>query len=122
MSFTSEVSAFIDTLGPFYESVIEDEDNQTSRILKNQTSSDPTRLSLEHTDGPNAEIKVSSLEIDRKEGNRELQNSKSLEFRNDDGHIDQEVEEHSEYNQLNQGSNQKKIIITSNIYNTSPAN
>ena len=114
MSFTSEVSAFIDTLGPFYESVIEDEDNQTSRILKTQTSSDPNRFSLDHADGPNDE--VSSLKIGRKEGNSEIQNCKLLELRNDDGHIDQAVDENSEYNQINQGSNEENTFkITSNI-------
>ena len=39
MSFTSEVSAFIETLGPFYEPVDEDEENQTSIRLKSSSSS-----------------------------------------------------------------------------------
>ena len=110
MSFTSEVSAFIDTLGPFYESVVEDEDNQTSKKLENQTYSDRTTLPLEHIDGPNTEIKESSLEIMRKEGNSELQNSELVEFRNGDRHIDKTFDETSEYNQQNQGNNEENTL------------
>ena len=110
MSFTSEVSSFIDTLGPFYESVLEDEDNLTSRKLENQTSSDRTMLPLDHIDGPNTEIKESGVETVTKEGNSELQNSELVEFRNDDRHIDKSFDETSEYNQLDQGSNEQNTL------------
>ena len=35
MSFTSEVSEFMETLGPFYEPVEEDEENEISKKLAN---------------------------------------------------------------------------------------
>ena len=35
MSFTSEVSEFMETLGPFYEPVEEDEENEISKRLAN---------------------------------------------------------------------------------------
>ena len=48
MSFTSEVSAFMDTLGPFYESV--DKEDELNQISSHQGKPNSDNLPLEYAD------------------------------------------------------------------------
>ena len=48
MSFTSEVSAFMDTLGPFYESV--DKEDVQHQISSNKRNPNSDNLPLEYAD------------------------------------------------------------------------
>ena len=50
MSFTAEVSAFMETLGPFYESVEKDEENQTTRQSSNNNCTNQLSLTVTNID------------------------------------------------------------------------
>ena len=98
MSFTSEVSAFMDTLGPFYESVDkEDELHQSSSNKRNPNSSN---LLLEYADKEDniAEPSIAAgNQIDTEMGDG-LESSPSNTIRNDpndNNSIDETAEDDS---------------------------
>ena len=55
MSFTSEVSEFMETLGPFYEPVEEDEENEISKKLANIKSPTLTQANALNVDKASTE-------------------------------------------------------------------
>ena len=62
MSFTSEVSEFMETLGPFYEPVEEDEENEISKRLANGKA--PT---LKHANALNVDKTSTEKDTDGEE-------------------------------------------------------
>ena len=100
MSFTSEVSAFMDTLGPFYESVEkEEEENQNNH---NRNESKASNLPIEYADKQdnlleNPEVSVQSNRLrddnlksseQNNESERDTFDNHSLEetVKDDNGH------------------------------------
>ena len=55
MSFTSEVSEFMETLGPFYEPVEEDEENEISKRLANSKAPTLTQANALNVDKTSTE-------------------------------------------------------------------
>ena len=55
MSFTSEVSEFMETLGPFYEPVEDDEENEISKKLANVKAPTLTQANALHVDKTSTE-------------------------------------------------------------------
>ena len=87
MSFTSEVSAFMDTLGPFYESVDKEEEENQSHL--NQNGPKLSNLPLELADkednlaeNPEVSIQSNRLEEDDLETSEQNDESKHKTFSN----------------------------------------
>ena len=105
MSFTSEVSAFMETLGPFYEPVEEDEDNQTSIRLRNanlSVRSEQSKEDAEEDDVPREDFNLEKpLNVnDRAQNNLELSDRE-----NDTLHMNGSLDENAKLNPPNEGCN-----------------
>ena len=83
MSFTSEVSAFMDTLGPFYESV--DKEDELHQSLSNKRNPNSDNLPLEYADkedniAESSLVVENQLDKDMRDG---LESSPKNTIRND---------------------------------------
>ena len=63
MSFTSEVSEFMETLGPFYEPVEEDEENEISKRLANRKAITVTQANALDVDKESTEKDTNCEEL-----------------------------------------------------------
>lgn len=103
MSFTSEVSAFMETLGPFYEPVEEDEENQTSRRLRNANHSKRSEQSKEVVKEDTLAIEQFNLETSLNDAD---ERSAELVHRgNNRLHINTSIDNDSKLNPIHEGCN-----------------
>ena len=63
MSFTSEVSEFMETLGPFYKPVEEDEENEISKRLANSKAPTLTQANALNVDKTSTEKDTDGEEL-----------------------------------------------------------
>ena len=102
MSFTSEVSEFMETLGPFYEPVEEDEENEISKRLANSKA--PT---LTQANALNMDKTYPEKDTDGEEFRTEtLPSTISIEYIEDTKRsidINESIESNSDSNQDNIG-------------------
>ena len=75
MSFTAEVSTFMEVLGPFYEPVHEDEENITSRRLRKEANS---RNNSAETQLNYTELAIEMSSDDSSKANNETDNNNML--------------------------------------------
>ena len=107
MSFTSEVSAFMETLGPFYESVEKDEDNQMSIISKNHKIPGESEISGNHVDKMYLEGPERILDVQKNDENSRTENNIHISSSpTDSSNFNEDSDfENSEYRQLHPGCN-----------------
>ena len=98
MSFTSEVSEFMETLGPFYEPVEEDEENEISKRLANSKAPTLTQANALNVDKTSTEKDTDGEEF----RTETLPSTISIEYIEDTKRsidINQSIESNSDSNQ-----------------------
>ena len=102
MSFTSEVSEFMETLGPFYEPVEEDEENEISKRLANSKAPTLTQANALNVDKTSTEKDTDGEEF----RTETLPSTISIEYIEDTKRsidINESIESNSDSNQDNIG-------------------